>query len=149
MVRGIVFLDSDFTYLGQLIDEESDDFAIKPTRTNSLKKAASSKKPSRSKSISSQGSEGIDKIFFPQKLSLNGSVCSQGLSPLSNLINESPRKTMEKTLTLLEEAVADSQAKINALISDIGTTESFTVVKQPSQKIESMQGLVVQLPNQL
>lgn len=60
---------------------------------------------------------------------------------------------MEPTLTLLEEAVMDSQAKVNALITDIGTSESsfqhLTVVKQLSQKIESMQGLLLQLRNQI
>jgi len=60
---------------------------------------------------------------------------------------------MEQTLTSLEEAVAGSQTKISDLISDIGTSESsfqhLTVIKELSQKIESMQGLVVQLKNQL
>ena len=60
---------------------------------------------------------------------------------------------MEQTITLLEEAVAASQAKITDLISDIATSESsfqhLTVIKELSQKIESMQGLVVQLKNQL
>ncbi|XP_057454371.1 uncharacterized protein LOC130745938 isoform X2 [Lotus japonicus] len=99
------------------------------------------------------GSEGIDKIFSPEKLSIDGSVRIGGHSPLPNLINESPRKSMESTLTLLEEAVVDSQAKVDALITDIGTSEStsqhLTAVKQLSQKIESMQGLMMQLRNQL
>lgn len=60
---------------------------------------------------------------------------------------------MESTLTLLEEAVSDSQAKINALITDIDTSESpfqhLATVKQLTQKIESMQGLLMQLRNQL
>jgi hypothetical protein len=54
---------------------------------------------------------------------------------------------------LLEEAVMDSQAKIDDLISDVGISEStssqhLTIVKL-SQKIESMQGLLMQLRNQL
>jgi len=60
---------------------------------------------------------------------------------------------MEPTLALLEEAVADSKAKINSLMTDIGTSESsfqhLTVVKDLSQKIESLQGLVLQLREQL
>ncbi|XP_028192249.1 uncharacterized protein LOC114377963 isoform X1 [Glycine soja] len=100
------------------------------------------------------GSEGINKIFSPEKHSLDGSVCScGGFSPLQNLTNESPSKTMEPTLALLEEAVADSKAKINSLMTDIGTSESsfqhLTVVKDLSQKIESLQGLVLQLREQL
>ncbi|XP_061350519.1 uncharacterized protein LOC133295686 isoform X1 [Gastrolobium bilobum] len=103
--------------------------------------------------LGSLGSEGIDKIFSPEKLSLDGSVRSRGLSPLPNLINESPRKTMEPTITSLEEEVVDSRAKINDLITEIGTCESsshhLTVVKQLSEKMESMQGLLMQLRNQL
>ncbi|PNY03691.1 hypothetical protein L195_g000098 [Trifolium pratense] len=102
---------------------------------------------------SSIGSEGIDKIFSGEKFSRDGSIGSRGLSPLPNLISEEPSKTPEQTLTLLEEAVMDSQAKINDLISDVGTSESsssqhLTIVKL-SQKIESMQGLLMQLRNQL
>lgn len=99
------------------------------------------------------GSEGIDKIFSGEKVSRDGSIGSRGRSPLPNLIYEEPNKTPEQTLTLLEEAVMDSQTKINDLISDIGTSESssfqhFTIVKL-SQKIETMQGLLLQLRNQL
>ncbi|KAK2424001.1 hypothetical protein QL285_034409 [Trifolium repens] len=99
------------------------------------------------------GSEGIDKIFSGEKFSRDGSVGSRGLSPLPNLISEEPNKTPEQTLTLLEEAVMDSQAKINDLISDVGISEStssqhLTIVKL-SQKIESMQSLLMQLRNQL
>ncbi|QCD87190.1 Vacuolar protein sorting-associated protein 13 [Vigna unguiculata] len=94
------------------------------------------------------GSKDIVKNFCPEKPSIDGSVSSQ-----QNLTKESPRKTMEQTLTSLEEAVAGSQTKISDLISDIGTSESsfqhLTVIKELSQKIESMQGLVVQLKNQL
>ncbi|XP_027354555.1 uncharacterized protein LOC113864716 isoform X1 [Abrus precatorius] len=99
------------------------------------------------------GSEGFDNIFSPEKLSIDGSVSSRDLSPLPNLIKESQCKTMEPTLTLLEEAVIDSQAEINALISDIGTTESscqhLTVVKELGKKIEAMQALLTQLRDQL
>ncbi|XP_027910056.1 uncharacterized protein LOC114169213 isoform X2 [Vigna unguiculata] len=94
------------------------------------------------------GSKDIVKNFCPEKPSIDGSVSSQ-----QNLTKESPRKTMEQTLTSLEEAVAGSQTKISDLISDIGTSESsfqhLTVIKELGQKIESMQGLVVQLKNQL
>ncbi|XP_027187635.1 uncharacterized protein [Cicer arietinum] len=99
------------------------------------------------------GSEGIDKIFSSEKASRDGSVSSRGLSPLPNSLIEEPKKTKEQTLALLEEAVMDSQAKLNDLISDIGTSESsssqhLTIVKV-SQKIDTMQGLLMQLRNQL
>ncbi|XP_058756498.1 uncharacterized protein LOC131629740 isoform X1 [Vicia villosa] len=103
--------------------------------------------------LGSLGSEGIDKIFSGEKVSRDGSIGSRGRSPLPNLIYEETNKTPEQTLTLLEEAVMDSQTKINDLISDIGTSESssfqhLTIVKL-SQKIETMQGLLLQLRNQL
>ena len=68
-------------------------------------------------------------------------------------INEESHKTSEQTLTLLEEALVDSQAKLNDLISDIGTSESsssqhLTVIRL-SQKIETMHDLLMQLRNQI
>jgi hypothetical protein len=92
-------------------------------------------------------------MFSGEKVSRDGSIGSRGLSPLPNLISEEPNKTPEQTLALLEETVMDSQAKINDLINDVGTSESsssqhLTIVKL-SQKIEAMQGLLVQLRNQL
>ncbi|XP_058730517.1 uncharacterized protein LOC131602429 isoform X1 [Vicia villosa] len=98
-------------------------------------------------------SEGIDNVLSPEKLSIDGSVSNGEPYPLPNRINESPHKSVEPTITLLEEAVVDSQAKINALITDIGTSESslqhLDGVKQLSEKIELMQGFLTQLRNQL
>ncbi|TKY48983.1 UHRF1-binding protein [Spatholobus suberectus] len=98
------------------------------------------------------GSEGIDKIFSSEKVSRDGSVGSRGFSPLPNVINEESHRTSERTLTLLEEALVDSQAKLNDLISDIGTLESSSqhlTIVQLSQKIETMRDLLMQLRNQL
>ncbi|XP_025687913.1 uncharacterized protein [Arachis hypogaea] len=97
------------------------------------------------------GSEGIDKIFSP-KHSRDDSVHNRGFCPSPKLVSKSLHKsTMEPTLTLLEEAVADSQEKINALISDFGISESsgqqLTIAKELGQKIESMEGLLKQLRN--
>ncbi|GAU41308.1 hypothetical protein TSUD_93880, partial [Trifolium subterraneum] len=89
------------------------------------------------------GSESVDKIFSPEKHSINDSVSRREPSPLPNLIHESQNKSMEPTIALLEKAVLDSQAKINALITDIDTSESslqhLDVVKQLGQNIELMQ----------
>ncbi|XLR14571.1 hypothetical protein HN51_035479 [Arachis hypogaea] len=76
----------------------------------------------------------------------------RGFCPSPKLVNKSLHKsTMEPTLTLFEEAVADSQEKINALISDFGISEfsgqQLTIAKELSQKIESMEGLLKQLWN--
>ncbi|KAI4322825.1 hypothetical protein L6164_022482 [Bauhinia variegata] len=102
--------------------------------------------------LSNLGSEGIDKIFSPRSLSTGGGAGSIGFSP-SNLINGSPHKFTEPTLALLEEAILDSRAKLDALVTDIGASESsfehLSVIKQLGQKIESMQDLLMQLRNQL
>lgn len=79
---------------------------------------------------------------------------SRGLSPFAYQINEEPNKTTEQTFTLLEEAVSDSQAKLNDLINDIGTSaessssQHLTLITL-SQKIGTMQDLLTQLRNQL
>ncbi|XP_020235272.1 uncharacterized protein LOC109815090 [Cajanus cajan] len=102
--------------------------------------------------LSHLGSEGIDKIFSPEKVSRDGSVGSRGLSPLPNLINEESHRTSEQTLTLLEEALVDSQATLNDLVSDIGTSQTSSQhvnIVQLSQKIDTMQDLLMQLRNQL
>ncbi|RYR53276.1 hypothetical protein Ahy_A06g028290 [Arachis hypogaea] len=95
--------------------------------------------------------EGIDKIFFA-KDSRDDNVHNRGFCPSSKLVNKSLHKlTMEPTLTLFEEAAANSQEKINAFISDFGILESsgqqLTIAKELSQKIESMEGLLKQLRN--
>ncbi|WJX44737.1 hypothetical protein P8452_31682 [Trifolium repens] len=99
------------------------------------------------------GSEGIDKIFSPKKLSIDDSVSCRGPSPLPNLLQESQNKSMEPTLALLEEAVLESHAKINALITDIDTSESslqhLDAVKQLSQNVKLMKGLLKQIRNEL
>lgn len=95
------------------------------------------------------GSEGIDKIFSPENLGRDGTVRR---SLLSNPINDSPHKSMKFTLTLLEKAVADSQAKL-ALITEVGTTansiQHLAVLNEVRQKIETMESLLMQLRNQL
>ncbi|KAJ7948490.1 UHRF1-binding protein 1-like [Quillaja saponaria] len=103
--------------------------------------------------LSNLGSEGIDRIFTPEKLSRVNSPCSIGPSPSSILINGSSHKNVEPTFTLLEETVLDSQAKLTALITGLGTSESsiqhLPTVKQLSQNIEYMQGLLMELRTQL
>eukprot|EP00258_Populus_trichocarpa_P028792 XP_024444811.1 uncharacterized protein LOC18095895 isoform X1 [Populus trichocarpa] len=99
--------------------------------------------------LSNLGSEGFDKIFTPDRLSRGASPASIAFSPSSYLVNESPQTTMESTVTSLEEALLDSQAKLAALITDLSISESsiqhLADIKQLSQKLEIMQGLVMQL----
>ncbi|KAI4333806.1 hypothetical protein L6164_018568 [Bauhinia variegata] len=100
--------------------------------------------------LSNLGSEGIEKFFSPRSFSGDGSI---GFSPLSNPLNGSTHRNAEPTLTLLEEAVIDSKAKLNDLVTDIGASESsfehLAAVKQLGEKIESMRILLMQLRNQL
>ncbi|XLR66605.1 hypothetical protein HN51_009183 [Arachis hypogaea] len=88
-------------------------------------------------------SEGIDKIFSSEKVTRDGSVVgNRGHSPLPSGVNEGPHKTMEETLTQLEELIT------HVGTSDSSSTQHRTIVKL-SQKIETMQGLLMQLRNQL
>ncbi|KAM5585755.1 hypothetical protein ABKV19_004923 [Rosa sericea] len=105
--------------------------------------------------LTNLGSEGIDKIFTPEKLSRGSSFYSAGLSQ-SNLINEGPvtsTTTSEMTVASLEEVVTDSQVKCAALLTELGTSESsvqhLATVKQLAQKLQSMQSLLTKLKSQI
>lgn len=97
------------------------------------------------------GSEGIDKIFSPEKLSSGSSAASIGLSS-SNLNGGNSRSTLESTVASLEQAVTDSQAKCTALISDLEGSDSsvnLAAINQLTQKLESMQSLLTRLRTQI
>ncbi|KAF7833878.1 amino-terminal region of chorein, A TM vesicle-mediated sorter [Senna tora] len=99
--------------------------------------------------LSNLGSEGIDNIFSPEKHSRNRNV---GPSPLSNPINESQHRSMESAISLLEEAVVDSQAKLKS-ITQVGTSDSsiqhLATVNEVLRRIETMENLLTQLRDQL
>ncbi|KAL5548246.1 hypothetical protein UlMin_003477 [Ulmus minor] len=105
--------------------------------------------------LSNLGSEGIDKIFSPEKLSRGSSATSIGPSPSLNLISENPRLTAESTVSSLEEAVSDSQAKCASLVSDLAVSDSdssaqhLSAIKQLTQKLENMQNLLTRLRTQI
>ncbi|KAM1804801.1 hypothetical protein ACFX12_030628 [Malus domestica] len=100
--------------------------------------------------LSNLGTEGIDMLLSPAKLSRGGSFSSTGLSQ-SNLIIETPSTTatLESTVASLEEAFTDSQSKCTALIADLGSSEPsaqhLATVKELNQKLQSMQSLLTQL----
>ncbi|CAN6694537.1 unnamed protein product [Malus baccata var. baccata] len=100
--------------------------------------------------LSNLGTEGIDKLLSPAKLSRGGSFSSTGLSQ-SNLIIETPSTTatLESTVASLEEAFTDSQSKCTALLADLGSSEPsaqhLATVKELNQKLQSMQSLLTQL----
>ncbi|XP_022154942.1 uncharacterized protein LOC111022086 [Momordica charantia] len=103
--------------------------------------------------LSNLGSESIDKIFTPEKLSRGSSVASLGFSPSAYLIGESPQPTAESTVTSLEQAILDSQSKCTYLMSELGSSVSpvqhVATIKQLYEKLESMQTLLSRLRNQI
>lgn len=103
--------------------------------------------------LSNLGSEGFDKIFTQERLSRGCSSSSIVLTPSSNM-NGTLNRTPESTLTLLEEAVSDSQAKCTSLINDLHSSSESSVehidsIKQLTQKLDSMQSLLMQLRAQI
>ncbi|KAL9444348.1 hypothetical protein AB3S75_017519 [Citrus x aurantiifolia] len=98
------------------------------------------------------GSGGFDKIFSPH-LSRRSSGQSIRRFSLENLVTKSPHTSLESTLTSLEEAVSDSQAKCAALVTNLGSTEyssdHLASINQLREKIESIQSLLTQLRCQI
>lgn len=72
---------------------------------------------------------------------------------MENSVTKSPHTSLESTLTSLEEAVSDSQAKCAALVTNLGSTEyssdHLASINQLREKIESMQSLLMQLRSQI
>ncbi|TYK04731.1 UHRF1-binding protein 1-like protein [Cucumis melo var. makuwa] len=102
--------------------------------------------------LSNLGSESIDKIFTPEKLSRGSSLASLGVSPSAYLIGESPRPTIESTVTSLEQAVLDSQSKCTSLMTELSSSDSSShvaTIKQLHEKLDSMQTLLSRLRNQI
>ncbi|XP_038904052.1 uncharacterized protein LOC120090451 isoform X2 [Benincasa hispida] len=102
--------------------------------------------------LSNLGSESIDKIFTPEKLSRGSSLASLGISPSAYLIGESPRPTVESTVTSLEQAVLDSQSKCTSLMTELSSSNSslhVATIKQLYEKLDSMQTLLSRLRNQI
>ncbi|KAF3453529.1 hypothetical protein FNV43_RR03969 [Rhamnella rubrinervis] len=103
--------------------------------------------------LSNLGSEGIDKIFSPEKVNRGSAACSAVLDPSSNLAAETPHSTLESTVASLEEAVRDSEAKCAALITDLRGSDSsikhLAAIKQLTQKLQTMNTLLTQLRTQM
>ncbi|GLU23557.1 hypothetical protein SLE2022_395530 [Rubroshorea leprosula] len=99
------------------------------------------------------GTEGFEKIFSRNNLSRGGSAGSTGQSPRSYVTHETPRSTLASTVASLKEAVLDSQAKCTALITNLSSSESpeehLANIRELSQKLESMQSLLVQLQSHI
>ncbi|XP_038690502.1 uncharacterized protein LOC119989202 [Tripterygium wilfordii] len=102
--------------------------------------------------LSNLGGGGFDKIFSPM---LNGdsSSGSIGNSPSSCLITGSPDAALQSTVTSLEEAIKDSQAKCDAIVAKMATSgscaEHLASIRELGQKLESMKSLLTQFHTQL
>ncbi|GAB2284648.1 hypothetical protein Dimus_019100 [Dionaea muscipula] len=103
--------------------------------------------------LSNLGSDGLNRIFTPKKLT-NGSsdVVSPQAAPSLNGECNSPMVSMTGFLASLKEEVIDSRAKCDALISDLGKTESSTqhidTVRLLAEKLASIESLLAQLQTQ-
>ena len=102
------------------------------------------------------GSEGFDKIFSPDLLSPHSHASNIVFSPVTvngNGQSPHPHPSLESTVSSLEEAVLDTQAKCTALIAELRSSESsrqhLASVKQLSRKLEGMQSLLTKLRTQV
>ncbi|KAL0909547.1 hypothetical protein M5K25_020425 [Dendrobium thyrsiflorum] len=99
--------------------------------------------------LSHLGSESLDKIFTPEKLSRRSSISSINFTPKSNAIVGSPNSNLNSTISLLETEVEESQEKCSALLSALGSSfdssEHASDVKQLKEKLENMQTLLTRM----
>ncbi|KAF3779944.1 UHRF1-binding protein 1-like [Nymphaea thermarum] len=98
--------------------------------------------------LSNLGSDSLDKIVTPEKLSRRSSVSSIGYTPRANLTNGG-NQCMESTVSLLETAIADSQDVCAALVSECyGSglpTKHLKDIEQLDQKLQKMKILLARL----
>ncbi|XP_031379803.1 uncharacterized protein LOC116194995 isoform X1 [Punica granatum] len=93
------------------------------------------------------GSEGLDRILTPDKLSRVNSPRSFGLNS-PRLISEALNPSLLTTVASIEEAVSDSRAKCAALTAALDSPGS-SEVEQLSQRLEQMEFLLKQLRTQI
>lgn len=102
--------------------------------------------------LSNLGSEGFDKMFSP-KASRAGTPKSSPFGAASDSMREiSSRADLESTISSIEEASVELEAKCSALVSDLSDSESKTSakhIKDLKQKLESLQSLMAKLRTQI
>lgn len=102
--------------------------------------------------LSNLGSEGFDKMFSP-KASRADTPKSSPFGAASDSMREiSSRADLESTISSIEEASAELEAKCSALASDLSDSESETSakhIKDLKQKLESLQSLMAKLRTQI
>ncbi|KAH0453337.1 hypothetical protein IEQ34_017661 [Dendrobium chrysotoxum] len=100
--------------------------------------------------LSHLGSESLDKIFTPDKLSWRSGISNINFTPISNAIVGSPNTSLNSTISLLETEVQESQEKCLALLSALGSSfdsssEHASDLKQLKQQLENMQTLLTRM----
>ncbi|XP_020277117.1 uncharacterized protein LOC109851412 isoform X2 [Asparagus officinalis] len=99
--------------------------------------------------LSNLGTESLDKIFTPEKLSRRSSNNSISFTPKHNAIGSpAPNCSIESTIASLEAEILESQASCSALISELSSSEPpdhVKEMKQLQQNLESMQILLTRL----
>lgn len=97
--------------------------------------------------LSNLGSQGLERMLTPDKLSRDSSAASISLASLPYTTNESP--SIPSTVASLEETVLESQAKCTALLAALGnsgaSTQHITDVDQLAQNLGNIQRLLKQL----
>ncbi|CAN8258631.1 unnamed protein product [Cochlearia groenlandica] len=96
--------------------------------------------------LSNLGSEGFDKMFSPK-----ASRASSPFAASSDSTREvSSRVNIESTISSIEEASSELEAKCSALASDLNDSEtSAQHVNDLKQKLESLQSLMAKLRTQI
>ncbi|XP_010466275.1 PREDICTED: uncharacterized protein LOC104746489 [Camelina sativa] len=101
--------------------------------------------------LSNLGSEGFDKMFSP-KASRAGSPKISPFAASSDSMREiSSRTNLESTISSIEEASMELEAKCSALVSDLSDSESSSAhhANELKQKLESLQSLMAKLRTQI
>ncbi|XP_068669040.1 uncharacterized protein [Aristolochia californica] len=101
--------------------------------------------------LSNLGTDGMDRIFSPEKLSSRSSTSSLGYSPVTSFTGDSPIQGLEATVASLEAAVSDSRAKCSALVTELISprTSQLSELKELNQKLEGIQILLTKLRTQM
>ncbi|KAI3410626.1 Chorein_N domain-containing protein [Psidium guajava] len=97
--------------------------------------------------LSNLGSQGLERILTPDKLSRGSSAASISLASPNYTTNET--HSIPSTVASLEETVLESQAKCTALLTALGnsgaSTQHVADVEQLTQNLQHIQRLLKQL----
>ncbi|PKA53533.1 hypothetical protein AXF42_Ash009029 [Apostasia shenzhenica] len=98
--------------------------------------------------LSNLGSESLDKIFTPEKLSGRSSISSSQFTPTSNATDGNAASNANSTISLLETELQESRHKCSKLVSALSSSDSSehaADIKQLNQNLENMQILLGRL----